>query len=617
VHVVNKVRDHQGRIATANLLLSAGRIGSTYYGRLPKTYSAPVVGLYPVLLPSVLVFLQNKLRQLTRSVRVADCLRSAAYEKSSRPLHSLTAPPPAYAASKEVSEHIPDRSEPFLPGWLASLATFGVAAGVYATNTEQVPLTGRKQLLFNWSQPTSTAHISSSLPREAIKVNPYQHKNELFETGSVLMQSLYQQAALGTETLALKHPDLQRRLSALPSTVQLCHKMAVLQPNASFSGGRTHTWHKLWTTRRGEEIFKMSMTSGMLLQQETPQALQWVMAHEMGHGIAKHQNEDDSWRMLITGSVFGRLALGAMPLGVLPAVAAGDIVSRLACWMFVDIHLHQQQGYEADVLGAAISKAAGCRTDDIVTAMARMHIDELLRAGDIFVTSGCASIQEKALPDLKRLLPNIHLPDTIADSSGLATFVDSIKEDLQSASDKVCVEACTHLNLLWMTVGFRLGLFRHPLSTMIGSHPHWLHRIANITQSSMLKDMGCDAPTNGTYIKTGLEKLAIQLQDYQSEWAGLMYFSRQHEGDLLLRDDYDSCESIRSRSQQFLPLEMAEESSKEFGLASQAFVVMLTAYILIRETLHLKQMDQSDLQVQLVAIASKFALFQSAFKLNV
>ncbi len=65
------------------------------------------------------------------------------------------------------------------------------------------------------------------------------------------------------------------------------------------------------------------MTSGLLFQHETPQALQWAMAHEIGHGIAKHLDEKDSWRMLITGSVFGRPALGAMPLGVLPAVAAG------------------------------------------------------------------------------------------------------------------------------------------------------------------------------------------------------------------------------------------------------------------------------------------------------
>ena len=171
--------------------------------------------------------LQNKVRQLTKSARVADWLRSAAYGTSSRPLHSSPAQPAAYAANKEVFEHIPNRSEPILPGWLASLATFGVAAGVYATNTEQVPLTGRKQLLFNWCQPKATAHNSSSLAREAIKVNSNQYEVELGELGDKgsssesvsqyticadkgvqLVQSLYQQAALGTQTLALNHPDL-------------------------------------------------------------------------------------------------------------------------------------------------------------------------------------------------------------------------------------------------------------------------------------------------------------------------------------------------------------------------------------------------------------------------
>ena len=167
-------------------------------------------------------------------------------------------------------------------------------------------------------------------------------------------------------------------------------------------------------------------------------------------------------------------------------------MARLACWVFVDTHLRQQHEYEADVLGAAISKAAGCNTDDTVTAMARFHFRQLLHAEDTFVVSGGASIQEKALADLKRLLPNIHLPDSIENSSSLATFVDSIKEDLQSASDKVCVEAYTHVNLLRMTVGLRLGLLRHPFRTVTSSHPHLLDGIANITQNSILEDLDCD-----------------------------------------------------------------------------------------------------------------------------
>lgn len=76
--------------------------------------------------------------------------------------------------------------------------------------------------------------------------------------------------------------------------------------------------------------------------------------------------------MLITGSVCGRIPLGAMPLGVLAAIAAGYLISHLTCWV-VRIRLAQKHEFQADVHGAAISEfeAAGSSTDDIVTAASR------------------------------------------------------------------------------------------------------------------------------------------------------------------------------------------------------------------------------------------------------
>ena len=163
------------------------------------------------------------------------------------------------------------------------------------------------------------------------------------------------------------------------------------------------------------------MTAGMLLSQDSANSLTWAMAHEVAHGIAAHAEEQSSWRMNIAGAVFRGLALTGMSL--VPAVMLGQIVTNLAWWVLVHFCLAQEQEHEADVLGAAISKASGCRTDDVIATIARLHMDDLAYNHHFI-----ARFQRKAVAALRQRLPNIHVPESpIEDSASLTALVASVQ----------------------------------------------------------------------------------------------------------------------------------------------------------------------------------------------
>ena len=170
-------------------------------------------------------------------------------------------------------------------GWRSNLAIFGTAAGIYAANSEKVPLTGRRQLLFRWRQPTAAARTVSSLPTRIVLENPYgtvtgsDELKDVFESlqqqGLQLMQNLYHQAARGIDKLALDNPDLRWRLASLPSTAQLCHLPDELEQLAAFANGRLQ-WHapgSLWNFVFCPAQFELITSAGLLLQQDSAKAL--------------------------------------------------------------------------------------------------------------------------------------------------------------------------------------------------------------------------------------------------------------------------------------------------------------------------------------------------------
>ncbi|KAL0034789.1 hypothetical protein WJX77_007288 [Trebouxia sp. C0004] len=132
-----------------------------------------------------------------------------------------------------------------------------------------------------------------------------------------------------------------------------------LSPQASFQTEKGLSWYKLLRPTSGERLFKVSVNSGLLLQHASAEELVFIMGHELGHGVAKHVEETQSWKVLISGAVFGRLALsGISGRAWLLAIPAGYVISCVAC-KWVPYCFSQQHEHEADVLGAAIARASG------------------------------------------------------------------------------------------------------------------------------------------------------------------------------------------------------------------------------------------------------------------
>ena len=105
----------------------------------------------------------------------------------------------------------------------------------------------------------------------------------------------------------------------------------------------------------------------MLLHHNSHNSLAYVMAHEFGHGIGRYLSESDSWALVSTCAIFSRLALSS--IAPLPAIALGGVLSTISRKVVLDGWLTQRQEHEADVIGEAISKAAGCSSEDILYAL--------------------------------------------------------------------------------------------------------------------------------------------------------------------------------------------------------------------------------------------------------
>ena len=95
----------------------------------------------------VLVLLQNQLRRVGAPADFALFRQLASLQTSAQPCHDAVVQRTANAAGKEQPTA---KSQPRRSGWLATVATCGAAAGVYAFNSVEVPLPGRRHLLFRW-----------------------------------------------------------------------------------------------------------------------------------------------------------------------------------------------------------------------------------------------------------------------------------------------------------------------------------------------------------------------------------------------------------------------------------------------------------------------------------
>ncbi len=402
----------------------------------------------------------------------------------------------------------------------------------------------------------------------------------LQQQASQLVESLYWQACYGTQVLALHHPELQQRLSSLPKAVRLHHNIYNLSPQASFHTENHLSWYKLLRPTSGGGLFKVSVNSGLLLQHASAEELVFIMSHELGHGIAKRVEEEQSKKALIRGAVFGRLALWLMAYGTcgwtwFVAIAAGYYLSDVAC-KCVPYYPSQQHEHEADVLGAAIARAAGNSIEDSVTALARLHLDRLLAAEDEYARSGISQQQADTLASLQKLFPEIQLPENeIEDSQGLNAFVMTMQPYLDSATDEEHSRAQGGIFLLHLCVAARRAYFHDDFKAMTSTHPCWLERIACLESSSTLKWLASVNATAYPQVAANHLDLAKQLKEYQASpvWPLLVEFMEPtFRGSA---DDFHKCIFIRSRSQQAIVLEVAEQSHKLYNFFAHAFGVAL------------------------------------------
>lgn len=140
------------------------------------------------------------------------------------------------------------------------------------------------------------------------------------------------------------------------------------------------------------------------------------MAPEAAHGIAKHLVENNSWGLVSTAAIFSRLALSSIAL--VPAMAPGCVLSTLTKEIVIESWLSQQLEHEADVIGSAISRAAGCSPEDIIYAMTcwlDVHQDRFERIH--LTNSGIWMKQRAAVAALIGYMPDVQLP--LPDIGGL------------------------------------------------------------------------------------------------------------------------------------------------------------------------------------------------------
>jgi len=229
--------------------------------------------------------------------------------------------------------------------------------------------------------------------------------------------------------------------------------------------------------------------AGAMLCTQTNEELVNIMACEMGHSLAYHEAERKSWRLLLNTVIIGSLVAGSS-IGLLPLAAAAVGIDAVVNKVIVGIWLHRRQQYEADAMGAAISMAAGCSADSVISYMQRAHLAEvydrvfhLHSTDDTFtqpLTARSASLRQlvpkSGLPEE----PPVTLQELQAWMCISASEAKTLSPEAKTKFDAE-VKAIEHL-----LVGF-LHTARDPVQQWVDPYPDWLDRIAYVQSLSILK----------------------------------------------------------------------------------------------------------------------------------
>ena len=148
----------------------------------------------------------------------------------------------------------------------------------------------------------------------------------------------------------------------------------------------------------------------------------------------------------------------------------------------VGMWLSQQLEYEADAMGAAISKAAGCSSDSIVAAMHRRQaviIDLQYSEHKDFADDIRLQMQE-SLAALQQLVPTRQLPVQVLDSKQLADVAQLVEYETKDAPADVQEQAIALMAHLQHCLGMFLFVFKGLWDTRFSSHPYYMDRIKRV-----------------------------------------------------------------------------------------------------------------------------------------
>ena len=238
----------------------------------------------------------------------------------------------------------------------------------------------------------------------------------------------------------------------------------------------------------GTDSLRVGYTAGALLCTQTNEELVNIMACEMGHSLAYHEAERKSWRLLLNTIIIGSLAASSS-IGLLPLAAAAVSIDAVVNKVIVGIWLHRRQQYKADAMGAAISMAAGCSADSIISYMQRafwvdVHDKILQMVTDATCTRGLTDLSAS----LRQLVPNSGLPEqdpiTLQElQAWICISASEAKRLSPEAKTKFDAEVKAIEHILVLI----LHSIREPVQRWVDPYPDWLDRIAYVQSLSVLK----------------------------------------------------------------------------------------------------------------------------------
>lgn len=146
------------------------------------------------------------------------------------------------------------------------------------------------------------------------------------------------------------------------------------------------------------------------------------------------------------------------------------------CW------ISQHMEYDADAMGAVISKAAGCSSAAIISCMQRFHANSMLDIQALFLERANAfdSQTKVDMAALQHLLPDTQLPNFLFSSKEV---FQAVKRAIPGQSPEVQQQVAVIVACLQQLQGERLFLLKgHFLERMVSEHPDWSKRIKRVRQ---------------------------------------------------------------------------------------------------------------------------------------